>query len=129
MDSITGMLPADCIVIRNGTHVQITAQDIVPGDILVLKAGIKLPADVRFLELLSDTRFDRSILTGESQPVTSTLESTSENYLETKCIGMQGTLCIAGSGTAVVVSTVCLLFFFHLQRVSSTVTNSTKTQN
>ncbi|KAB8356427.1 hypothetical protein FH972_024010 [Carpinus fangiana] len=105
MDSITGMLPSDCVVIRNGTRVQISAPDIVPGDVLVIKAGTKLPADVRFVDLLPDTRFDRSILTGESAPITGCVDSTDDNYLETKCIGMQGTLCIAGAGTGIVVST------------------------
>lgn len=40
------------------------ANEIVPGDILVIKSGNKLPADVRFVEISSDAKFDRSILTG-----------------------------------------------------------------
>jgi sodium/potassium-transporting ATPase subunit alpha len=43
--------------------------------------------------------------TGESKPLPGTVENTDPNYLETRCIGMQGTHCIYGSGTGVVVST------------------------
>jgi len=78
------------------------APEVVPGDILHSKAGSKLPADVRFVEMSSDAKFDRSILTGESVPIVAATESLERNYLETKCIGMQGTHCTSGSGQAVV---------------------------
>ncbi|TVY58422.1 Sodium/potassium-transporting ATPase subunit alpha [Lachnellula cervina] len=95
MASITTMLPDDCLMLRDGNQVTVVANEIVPGDFLYIKSGNKLPADVRFVEISSDARFDRSILT----------DSTDENYLETKCIGLQGTHCISGSGMGVVVST------------------------
>lgn len=119
MDSITGMLPDSCTVVRNASQVQVSAQDLVPGEVLVIKAGIKLPADVRFLQLTSETKFDRSILTGESLPIQCTIDSTHENYLETKCIGMQGTLCVSGSGTAIVVSTGDETVFGKIAKLSS----------
>lgn len=64
MASITTMLPDNCLVLRNGAQVTVVASDIVPGDILYIKSGNKLPADVRFIEISSDAKFDRSILTG-----------------------------------------------------------------
>ena len=42
----------------------VVASEIVPGDVLYIKSGNKLPADVRFVEISSDAKFDRSILTG-----------------------------------------------------------------
>jgi hypothetical protein len=66
MASITTMLPDNCLVVRDGNQVEILATEIVPGDILYIKAGNKLPADVRFVEMSSDAKFDRSILTGKS---------------------------------------------------------------
>ncbi len=42
----------------------VSAKDLVPGDVLIIKAGNKLPADVRFVKASSDAKFDRSILTG-----------------------------------------------------------------
>lgn len=69
MASIGNMLPDQCIVIRNGAHASISALDLVPGDIIVIKQGNKLPADVRFVEISSDAMFDRAILTGRQTPV------------------------------------------------------------
>jgi sodium/potassium-transporting ATPase subunit alpha len=66
MASITNMLPDNCLVLRDGNRVTVVALDIVPGDVLFIKAGSKLPADVRFVEVSSDAKFDRSILTGNS---------------------------------------------------------------
>ena len=58
------MLPEYSQVIRDGHEATLLAEEIVPGDILLIKAGNKLPADVRFLKVSSDAKFDRSILTG-----------------------------------------------------------------
>lgn len=67
MASITTMLPDSCLVLRDGAQVTLMATEIVPGDVLYIKAGNKLPADVRFVETSSDAKFDRSILTGKCE--------------------------------------------------------------
>jgi hypothetical protein len=64
MASITAMLPEACRVRRNGHAILLNASDIVPGDIVELSAGNKLPADVRFVDVSFDASFDRSVLTG-----------------------------------------------------------------
>jgi sodium/potassium-transporting ATPase subunit alpha len=64
MASIKTMLPEHCQLIRDGHEITLLAEQIIPGDILLIKAGNKLPADVRFLKVSSDAKFDRSILTG-----------------------------------------------------------------
>ena len=66
MASIKTMLPSECQIIRDGVQMTMFAQDLVPGDVLLVKAGNKLPADVRFNQVSSDVKFDRSILTGKS---------------------------------------------------------------
>ncbi len=66
MASIKNMLPDECLLIRDGVQISTMASEIVPGDILIIKAGNKLPADVRFLSVSSDAKFDRAILTGNS---------------------------------------------------------------
>jgi sodium/potassium-transporting ATPase subunit alpha len=120
MNSITGMLPEDCVVTRDGAQRVLPAADIVPGDILSFKAGSKLPADVRFIEASSDARFDRSILTGESVPIVAQTESSETNYLETRCIGLQGTHCTSGSGMGIVVDTGDRTVFGHIAKLTST---------
>jgi hypothetical protein len=64
MSSIKTMLPDDCAVLRNGAQTEINAAELVPGDILHVRLGDKLPADIRFIEASPDAKFDRSILTG-----------------------------------------------------------------
>ena len=120
MASISGMLPDDCSVLRDGNRVDAAAVDLVPGDILYIKFGNKLPADVRFIEVSSDAKFDRSILTGESQPVPGAIDYTDKNYLETNNIGMQGTHCISGTAIGITVSTGDSTVFGKIARLTST---------
>lgn len=65
MASITTMLPDQCVAIRNGNPTDLTAVDLVPGDLIQIKQGNKLPADVRLIQASTDVKFDRSILTGK----------------------------------------------------------------
>ncbi|KAF4979231.1 hypothetical protein FZEAL_4514 [Fusarium zealandicum] len=104
MNSIKNLLPEHCQVIRASQEMSLFADQLVPGDILLIKAGNKLPADIRFTKVSSDAKLDRSILTGESVPIHATVNSTDENYLETKNIGLQGTHCISGTCTGLVVA-------------------------
>jgi sodium/potassium-transporting ATPase subunit alpha len=65
MASIKNMLPDDSLVIREGVQQTIRSTEIVPGDLIRIIAGDKLPADVRLVQTSSDVKFDRSILTGD----------------------------------------------------------------
>ncbi|KAM4062702.1 E1-E2 ATPase domain-containing protein [Hirsutella rhossiliensis] len=105
MSSIKDMLPEHCQVTRDGQLVLVPAESLVPGDVVSIKSGNKLPADLRFIDISSDAKFDRSVLTGESRPIAATVNHTDSNYLETHNIGLQGTHCIIGSGTGIVVAT------------------------
>lgn len=60
---------------------------------------------------------------GESAPLPGTIDSTDGNYLETRCIGLQGTHCISGSGIGVVVSTGDATVFGKIAKM----TNAPKT--
>ncbi|KAF2232119.1 putative H /K ATPase alpha subunit [Viridothelium virens] len=105
MASIKTMLPDHCLVFRDGARQNIPGADIVPGDLLCIKMGDRLPADVRFIEVSTDARFDRAILTGETAPLHGCVDSTDDNYLETACIGLAGTHCVVGSTLGLVVAT------------------------
>ncbi|KAH7119956.1 hypothetical protein B0J11DRAFT_72809 [Dendryphion nanum] len=119
MASIGTMLPDQCLVVRNGQQVAISALDLVPGDVVVIKQGNKLPADVRFVEVSSDAMFDRAILTGESEPVPAEVDVTEENYLETHNIGLQGTHCISGSCLGVCVAIGDKTIFGRIAKLTS----------
>lgn len=63
-------------VLRNGRWVVAPAAELVPGDVVEISVGAKVPADIRILQLLSsEVRVDQSILTGESESVSKTSES------------------------------------------------------
>jgi len=119
MASITGMLPDQCVVLRDGQQTQINGVDVVPGDMLRVTIGNRLPADVRFVEVSPDARFDRSILTGETAPLLGSVESTDDNYLETACIGMAGTHCVSGSAWGLVVETGDRTVFGRIAKLTS----------
>ncbi|KAJ4302007.1 hypothetical protein N0V88_002138 [Collariella sp. IMI 366227] len=119
MASIKNMIPEECMVIRDGVQASLMAADLVPGDILLIKAGNKIPADVRFTEVSSDAKFDRSILTGESVPLSATVDATDKNYLETKNIGLQGTHCSSGTCTGVVVATGSRTVFGRIAKLTN----------
>lgn len=68
----------------------------------------------------SDLRVDRAVLTGESEPIQGTIEHTDGNFLETKNIGLQGTLCVGGSGLGAVIQTGDQTVFGRIARLSST---------
>lgn len=105
MASISNMLPDQCVVLRDGSQRHVDGREIVPGDLLHLSMGDKIPADVRFIEVSSDARFDRSILTGETVPLLGSVEPTDTNYLETANIGLAGTHCVCGTASGIVVET------------------------
>jgi sodium/potassium-transporting ATPase subunit alpha len=70
--------------------------NLVVGDIIIIKAGEKIPADIRIIES-SEMKVDNSPLTGESEPLLRTVECTHpDNYLETSNISFFGTLCKEG---------------------------------
>ena len=68
MSSIQGMLPADVIVLRDGKQITVPAAELVPGDLVHIAMGQKVPADVKLIDVSGDIRFDRSVLTGEVRP-------------------------------------------------------------
>ncbi|PPQ70421.1 hypothetical protein CVT24_013171 [Panaeolus cyanescens] len=119
MSSIRGMLPADVLVLRDSGHNKIPAKELVPGDIVTVNMGDKIPADIRLIETSGDLQFDRSVLTGESEPISGQVKMTDENFLETRNIALQGTHCVNGSGVGVVIQTGDRTVFGTIASLSS----------
>ncbi|MBN2251014.1 MAG: calcium-translocating P-type ATPase, SERCA-type [Candidatus Altiarchaeota archaeon] len=67
MQALKGMVSLDAGVLRDGRFVRIPAKKLVPGDVLVLEAGDRIPVDARLFEVI-DFRVDEAALTGESVP-------------------------------------------------------------
>ena len=106
LESIRQMLSLEAAVMRDGKKQTIDAEELVPGDIVLLKSGDKVPADIRLVQS-KDFRVEESPLTGESSAV----EKDSEPVDESSIIGDQlsmafsGTVVVYGKATGVVVST------------------------
>ncbi|XP_048332042.2 calcium-transporting ATPase 3, endoplasmic reticulum-type isoform X2 [Ziziphus jujuba] len=94
-------------VLRNGSFSILPATELVPGDIIEVAVGCKIPADMRMIEMLSSQlRVDQAILTGESCSVEKELESTTAMnavYQDKTNILFSGTVVVAGRARAVVV--------------------------
>ncbi|KAG6876008.1 hypothetical protein C0992_001424 [Termitomyces sp. T32_za158] len=105
VNSILYLMPSECIVIREGRTSRIPAADLAVGDLVMLSVGNKVPADMRLIETSDDLRFDRSVLTGESEEMEGTAESGGETFLEADNIALMGTHITNGHAKGVVVLT------------------------
>lgn len=74
---------------------------------------------LRFIEVSSDLKLDRSVLTGESDPIRGTVSSTADSFLETQNIALGGTTCVSGSGLGVVLQTGDSSVFGRIAKLSS----------
>jgi len=94
------------IVIRENKEREIDARYLVPGDIIIVNEGSRIPADARLLEGYS-LRVNESSLTGESTPVEKTINSLKNNLILQKQTNMifAGTSIVFGHGRAIVTST------------------------
>ncbi len=104
MESFRNMLPPMINVMRDGKARKIEARLVVPGDIILLEEGDKIPADCRLIEI-NNLKVDHSTLTGESEPQLRKLECTHDNILESRNMVFSGTLVQSGDGKALVYGT------------------------
>ncbi|KAM7496649.1 hypothetical protein LguiA_021063 [Lonicera macranthoides] len=98
LEALKEIQSAQATVIRNGQKCSnLPAKELVPGDIVELRVGDKVPADMRVLSLISSTlRVEQGSLTGESEAVSKTTKAVPEDT------DIQGKKCMAFAGTTVV---------------------------
>jgi magnesium-transporting ATPase (P-type) len=106
MDAIRRMLSVHATVLRNGLRCSIPAESLVPGDIVFLQSGDKVPADIRLIQV-KDLRIEEAALTGESVPVEKTKEAVPQAAPigDRKGMAYSGTLVTFGTGMGVVIGT------------------------
>ena len=105
VEALAGYLPAEATVVRDGQRRQVEAAELVPGDVLALAEGDRIPADVRLLD--GGLEIDLSTLTGESQPVyrSAEFEDTTGALIEARNVVFSGSGCVGGEATGLVVGT------------------------
>ena len=103
--AIRALLSANANVLRDGGQHMIPASQLVPGDIVLLAAGDKVPADLRLMDAHS-LRLQEAILTGESLDVEKAVDPVAEETPlgERVCMAYSGTLVTAGQGKGMVVA-------------------------
>ncbi|XP_049863765.1 sodium/potassium-transporting ATPase subunit alpha isoform X2 [Schistocerca gregaria] len=103
MESFKHMVPQFATVLRGGEKLTLRAEDIVLGDVVEVKFGDRIPADIRIIESRG-FKVDNSSLTGESEPQSRSPEFTHENPLETKNLAFFSTNAVEGTAKGVVIS-------------------------
>jgi len=106
LKAIQRMLSPHAIVMRNARQVTIPAEKLVPGDIVILQSGDKVPADLRLFQL-KGLQIQESVLTGESLAVEKITDVVGEESVigDRLCIAYSGTIVTHGQGRGVVVET------------------------
>lgn len=106
MDAIRHMLAPHASVMRDGERRSVDGETLVPGDIVLLEAGDKVPADLRLL-LARGLQAQEAILTGESLPADKQVNAVAAGAPlgDRSCMAFSGTLVTAGQGMGVVVAT------------------------
>jgi len=106
LDAIRGMLSQRTLVVRDGERLEIKAEDLVPGDVVALASGDKVPADLRLIAC-KGLRVSEAILTGESEAVEKSVDAVAADAPlgDRKCMLYSGTLVVSGQATAVAVAT------------------------
>jgi len=100
------MLTASAVVKRDGSKITLSADNLVPGDIVFLQAGDKVPADCRLIKA-KNLQLQEAVLTGESMPVDKSADAVdpATQLADRQCILYSGTLLTFGQATGVVIAT------------------------
>jgi magnesium-transporting ATPase (P-type) len=106
IEALSDMVPENATVLRDGKYMMIAVSEIVPGDIVQLAAGDRVPADMRIVQQ-KNLSVEEAALTGESLPAQKTIGAVKPDAVlgDRKCMVYSGTLITSGTATAVVVST------------------------
>jgi magnesium-transporting ATPase (P-type) len=127
LDAIRDMLSPTTVVRRAGERIEVAAELLVPGDLVLLASGDKVPADLR-LAAAKNLYVNEALLTGESQPVEKSLAALEPELPlgDRRCLLYSGTLVASGQATGIVVATAAETELGRisamLQRVEATTT-------
>jgi calcium-translocating P-type ATPase len=106
LESIRNMLSAEARAVRDGATRMIPAEKLVPGDVVQLESGDKVPADLRLADV-TNLRTEEAALTGESVPAEKSVDAVSANATvgDRENMAFSGTMVVSGRATGVVVAT------------------------
>jgi Ca2+-transporting ATPase len=123
IDALRKMAAPTATVLRDGTEIKIPARDLVPGDVILLHTGDRVPADARLVESIN-LQMEEAALTGESVPVEKHVRSLENDDLQVgdrKNMAYAGTVVTYGRGRALVVATAMQTEFGKIAQLLQTV--------
>ena len=105
LNAIRKMLSPSALVMRSGKKISIDAEQLVPGDVVLLQSGDKVPADLRLIKI-NGLQIQEAVLTGESLAVEKRLSPVDQHAViaDQYCMAFSGTLVSHGQGSGVVVA-------------------------
>lgn len=106
LEGIKNMLSLSAVVIRDQKRTSIEAEKVVPGDLIILKSGDRVPADIRLVSV-KNLRVEESALTGESEEVEKNTETADKEAVlgDRKNMAYSGTTITYGEATGIVTAT------------------------
>ncbi|HIE31949.1 MAG TPA: cation-transporting P-type ATPase, partial [Methanosarcinales archaeon] len=120
-EALQKLLPCFVSVIRSGRDKKVDSREIVPGDVVILSEGDKIPADARITEQY-ELKVNNAPLTGESKAIRRTSEPTyGDEFVDNENLVFGGTTVAAGSGKAVVFATGASTEFGRIAQLTQTV--------
>lgn len=125
IELLKSLTSPEAVVIRNGTEKKIPSTELVPGDIILLQTGDRIPADARIIKEFN-LKVDESSLTGESVPVqkiTGSLPAATSGA-DRKNMAYAGTAVVYGRGRAVITATGMKTSFGELAGLLGTIERS-----
>ncbi len=120
MEALRNFLPPMVQVLRGGKACELLAEELVPGDLLILQEGDRIPADARLVEAES-LLVNNAPLTGESQPVAISADTCQCRLVESTNVVFAGCLVLRGTGQAVVFATGLRTEFGKLAHLSQAI--------
>jgi sodium/potassium-transporting ATPase subunit alpha len=124
VQALRRLLPDKAWVTRNGQSIGIPRSELVPGDVLLLEEGERVPADARLIEAIG-IRVDTAALTGESNPKRRTAEPLEDgHWLDLPNLVFAGTTVLSGHGRAVVFASGMRTEFGRIANLTTTVETS-----
>ena len=126
LDALREMAAPAAHVLRDGEEVTVPARDVVPGDVVLLRTGDRVPADLRLIEAVN-LAVDEAALTGESTPaqkVTGAIGTSTLPLGDRRNMAYAGTMAVHGRGQGLVVATGMATEFGHIARLVESVESS-----
>jgi len=126
LKAIRQMLSPNAMVLRNGKQITIPAEELVPGDVVMLQSGDKVPADLRLFRV-KGLQIQESVLTGESIAVEKIIDPVAQEAVigDRRCLAYSGTLITHGQGSGVVIATGVQSEIGHISALVSEVESLT----